>query len=115
MKPKYNFFKNSLYAINGLKELVKETSFKIELIFFVIFVIILLFLEVSLVKKLILFFSLIFVLIAEAINSAIEKVVDLVSLDFHPIAKKAKDIGASVVLLSIIFAVVVWGSILWKI
>ena len=47
------------------------------------------------------------VLFAEIINTAVEVVVDLVSPDFHPLAKKAKDVAAGAVLLASCGAAVV--------
>ena len=44
----------------------------------------------------------------EILNTAIEAVVDLVSPDIHPLAKKAKDCGSAAV-----FAVSVANAILW--
>lgn len=109
-QPKYNFLKNTSYAIEGLKDLVKyETSFKIELIITVILLPIILFLEVSLIEKSLLFISLMGMLIAEAINSAIERVVDLVTLEYHDMAKRAKDVGSSIVFLSIIVFITTWS------
>ncbi len=39
------------------------------------------------------------VLMAEAMNSAVEAIADLVSPEFHPLVKKAKDVGAAGVLM----------------
>mgnify|MGYP000123500349 CR=1 FL=1 len=54
------------------------------------------------------------VLVAEVINTAIEKTVDLVTEDFHPLAKMAKNIAAGAVLLTainaILMAVVIFGK-----
>ena len=47
------------------------------------------------------------VLSAEAMNTAIEFVVDLVSPDYHPLAGKAKDVAAAAVLLAAFGAVVI--------
>ena len=44
--------------------------------------------------------SILFVLCAELINTAVEAVVDLVSPEFHPLAKIAKDTAAGAVLLA---------------
>lgn len=44
------------------------------------------------------------VLMAEAMNSAIEALADLVSPEFHPLIKKAKDVGAAGVLMMAIAA-----------
>lgn len=51
------------------------------------------------------------VLMAEAVNTAIEFIVDLVSPEYHPLAGKAKDVAAGAVLLSVIICGVVWGII----
>ena len=47
------------------------------------------------------------VLSAEAMNTAVEFVVDLVSPDYHPLAGKAKDVAAAAVLLAAFGAVVI--------
>lgn len=44
------------------------------------------------------------VLMAEALNSAVEALADLVSPEFHPLVKKAKDVGAAGVLMMAIAA-----------
>lgn len=114
-QPKYNFFKNTVFAFQGLKDIIKnEKSFKIELfLFFLLFPFIFI-IETSFESKLLLFISLILVLIAEAINSAIERVVDLITTDFNKLAGQAKDIGSLVVLLTIILAFCVWISVILK-
>jgi len=108
-QPKYNFFKNTTYALNGLKDIIQnESSFKIELILACILIPILLLVDISLTEKLFMFISLMGVLIAEAINSSIERVVDLVTLEHHNMAKRAKDVGSTVVFLSITTCSIVW-------
>jgi len=47
------------------------------------------------------------VVLAELLNSAIETVVDLVSPEFHPLAKAAKDIGGAGVLVACIIGVLI--------
>jgi diacylglycerol kinase (ATP) len=112
-QPKYNFFKNSTYALNGLKDILQnETSFKIELFLAIILIPFLIIVDVSLTHKLFMFITLMGVLISETINSSIERVVDLVTLEHHPMAGRAKDIGSTVVLLSIVVFIIVWISIL---
>ena len=112
-KPKYNFFKNSFYAIEGLIQALKsETSFKIELFLAVFLVPFIIYVDLSLVYKLIMFMTLMGVLLAETINSAIERVVDLVTLEHHPMAGRAKDVGSTIVFLSIGLFIVTWGLII---
>ncbi|PHQ91548.1 MAG: diacylglycerol kinase [Sulfurimonas sp.] len=112
-KPTYNFFKNTSYAIKGLKELIKnETSFKIELVLVTFLIPIIIFVDVLIVNKILMFVTLFFILIAEAINSAIERVVDLVTQEYHELAGQAKDIGSAIVFLSIVTFLITWGLIL---
>ena len=112
-QPKYNFFKNTNYALKGLMDLIKtETSFKIELLLVLLLVPILFFIDVLLTHKLLLFISLMGMLIAETINSAIERVVDLVTLEHHEMAGRAKDVGSTIVFLSIGIFCVTWVTIL---
>lgn len=112
-QPKYSFFKNTNYALKGLVDLIKtETSFKIELIITIVLLPVIFFIDVSLTNKILMFISLMGMLIAEAINSAIERVVDLVTLDHHSMAGRAKDVGSSAVFLSIAVFAVTWTAIL---
>jgi undecaprenol kinase len=52
-------------------------------------------------------------LAAELVNSAIERVVDLVTGEYHPLAKQAKDMAAGAVLLfaltSVIIGMLIFG------
>ena len=108
-QPKYHILKNTTYALNGLKDLLKnETSFRIELFFSFILIPIIFIIDTSLIYKIIMFITLMGVLIAETINSSIERVVDLVTVEQHPMAGRAKDIGSTIVFLSIILFLVTW-------
>ena len=112
-QPKYNFFKNTSYAINGLKDLIKtEKSFKIELIITIILLPVIIFVDATLTNKALMFISLMGMILAETINSAIERVVDLVTLEHHHMAGRAKDVGSAIVFLSIFIFVVTWSIIL---
>ena len=62
-------------------------------------------------EMLVLLFTITLVLVAEMFNSAIEATVDLVSPNYHPLAKFAKDIGAGAVLITTVLALVI-GSLL---
>jgi len=108
-KPKYTIFKNASYAIDGLIHAVKtETSFKIELAIAIVFLPTLYFLPFELIYKLVLLVTYFIIMIAELLNSAVENVVDLVTTDIHPLAKSAKDIGATAVLFSVILHLLSW-------
>ncbi len=113
-KPKFNLFKNITYALAGMKEVLRsETSFKTQLAVIAVIGLCLFFVPLSTGAKLILFSSTWLVLLTEAVNSAIERVVDLVTLEHHELAKQAKDIGAFAVLLAFVIVVMVWGITLY--
>ena len=52
------------------------------------------------------------VLVVELLNSAIEAVVDRVSVDLHPLSKRAKDIGSAAVMLSLVTCGGLWFSMI---
>lgn len=112
-KPKYNLFKNTRYALDGLIHVLKtESSFRLELFFSIFIIGMIIYIDISITNKLILLISGILVLIVELINSAIENVVDLVTKEIEPLAKSAKDIGSSAVMFSIILHISCWIIIL---
>jgi len=112
-QPKYSIFKNASYAIDGLKDLIQnETSFKLEIFFFLVLLPVIVFIDVSLDEKLFMFFSLVLILIVEALNGAIERIVDLVTLEYNEMAKRAKDAGSAAVLIAVLLFISVWGFVL---
>jgi len=112
-KPKHNLFRNGGYAIEGLIDVIKnETSFKWQLFMFFVLGIIAWVLPISFSQSSILFLSLFIPILAEVANSAIERVVDLVTNEYHVLAKQAKDVGATMVLISLILMALIWLSVL---
>ena len=112
-KPKYHLFKNTQYALEGFVHAFKtESSFKLELLasIFIIPAIFLIPMEINF--QLILLVTFVLIMIVELLNSAVENVVDLVTKDIHPLAKSAKDIGATAVMFSIILHICCWIIVL---
>ncbi len=66
---------------------------------------------VSRMEWLILLLTFSAVIVAEAINTAIERAVDLACLDTHPLARDAKDIAAGAVLIASLFALIIGAVI----
>ena len=103
------------YSVDGFKSAWRnEHAFRQELTLFVPAGVIAMLLPISAFQKLALIAVLIFVLIVELINSAIEAVVDRVSLERHPLSKNAKDFGSAAVLLSCILAGATWAVVLFN-
>ena len=113
---KYSFFANTNYAISGLKEVVSnETSIKVELIVVLFIWISLIFVDIELHYKAILGISSLLPILIEFINSAVERCVDLVTQDYHEIAKQAKDAGSAAVFVSIVITSLIWAYCIYEI
>jgi diacylglycerol kinase (ATP) len=114
-KPKYTLFKNTRYALEGLKEVSQnEKSFRLQILLFVVGMIMAWILPISFVQSSILAVSLFIPLMAEMINSSVERTVDLVTFDHHELAKRAKDAGAALVFLSLSMLAFIWGLVLYN-
>ncbi len=112
-KPKHNLFRNGIYALEGFADIIKnETSFKWQLLMFFVLGTTAWVLPIGFGYASILFLSLFIPILAEVTNSALERVVDLVTQDYHILAKRAKDAGATLVLLSLILMLLIWVSVL---
>ena len=113
-KPKFTLFKNITYAMVGMREVLRsETSFKTQLVAIALVTVGLVFAPLPTISKLILFVSMWLIPLVEAINSAIERVVDLVTQEYHPLAGQAKDIGAFAVFIAFVIVVMIWGVVLY--
>ena len=108
-------FSAFFYSIDGFKSAWKhEHAFRQELAVFVVGTLVALVLKVSAFEKLVLIAVLLLMLIVELINSAIEAVVDRISLERHPLSKNAKDFGSAAVLLTCLLAAATWGVVLFN-
>ena len=63
--------------------------------------------RISLVEWALIAFAIVCVWVAEALNTALELLVDLASPDPHPLAGQAKDVAAAAVLIAAIGSVVI--------
>ncbi|MFH2134199.1 MAG: diacylglycerol kinase [Pseudomonadota bacterium] len=101
------------YSIAGFRAAYKhEDAFRQEVWLAIVLIQLALWLPVTLIAKALMIGSVLLVIIVELLNSAIEATVDRISLENHDLAKRAKDIGSSAVLVSLINVCVVWGLIL---
>lgn len=103
------------YSIEGLKSAWRhEHAFRQEMLLFAVGSAVALALRISAFEKLMLIGVLVLILIVELINSAIEAVVDRVSLERHALSKNAKDFGSAAVLLAVLLAVAAWAVVLFN-
>lgn len=103
-----NFFKtikSFRYAFKGIFWLSKyENNFRFHLLATLVAIGFSFYLEISKMEWLWILFSITLVWTMEAINTAIEKLVDLVSPNYHPAAGIIKDVAAAGVLFTAIFS-----------
>ena len=87
------------YAITGIREVLKsEANLKIHLVATALTLCAGAYFGISKTEWSLTILCIVVVLSAETFNTAIENLTDLVSPDFHPLAKKAKDAAAGAVL-----------------
>ncbi|MGI8383308.1 diacylglycerol kinase family protein [Robertmurraya sp. P23] len=106
------------HALSGFSKAVKEErNMRIHLFFTMLVVLLGYLLQVSIVEWVFLLLSIGGVISLELINSSIENLVDLVTEEFHPLAKKAKDMAAAAVfifsIVSIIIGMIIFIPRLW--
>ena len=102
------------YSVEGLTAALRyEDAFRQELILGVILIPVAWFCHVSNAAKAVMIGSVMVVLIVELLNSAIEAVVDRVSLEDHTLSKRAKDMGSAATFLALLNVVAVWGVVLF--
>lgn len=103
------------YSIDGFKAAWRhEHAFRQELLVLVVGTISALLLKISAFEKFMLIAVLVLVLIVELINSAIEAIVDRISLERHALSKNAKDYGSAAVTLTFGIALAAWGVVLFN-
>ena len=101
------------YSLAGLSAAYRhESAFRQEAWLALILIPTALFMPVGGLGKALMVASVLLVLMVELLNSAVEAVVDRVSLEHHELAKRAKDIGSAAVMISLVDVVVVWALVL---
>ena len=106
----YNAF---FFSLDGIKAAWKEEEgFRQVFIVGLVLSIAAFFLAQSWQELILLILPCMLSVIVELINSAIENAIDFTSLEIHPLAKKAKDMGSAIQLMACLFVAFVWGSYL---
>lgn len=95
------------YAFAGLRYVLGEPNFRIQLGLFALALIAAALFRVTPGELLAILLVGLAVLLMEMLNSVIEALVDLATPEYHPLARTAKDVAAGAVLLSAIAAVIV--------
>jgi|APSaa5957512535_1039671.scaffolds.fasta_scaffold73091_2 diacylglycerol kinase (ATP) len=106
-------FKATKYAINGLcKGITTERALAQEVILLAILIPLSFWLGNSSIEIVLLNIPLFLLLITELLNTALEKTIDRISTQQHPLAGYAKDLAAAAVLVSLLLVCLVWVVLL---
>lgn len=104
-----HMYKSIGVAFDGIIDLIKsENNAKIHLISTIVVILVGLKLQFLSIEWLWISLAIAGVWVAELINTAIEKLTDLISPEQNPIAKKVKDYAAGAVLVMAIWAIFVF-------
>ena len=102
-------FKGSVKnCLDGISYVTKnEKNFKREIALGIIALILSYILKIDKIEFIIILTMICIVLTAEIINTAIERTVDLVTKEYHELARIAKDVSAGSVLVTSIFSLII--------
>ena len=96
------------FAFKGLFDLIKtQTNAKIHLLTAVFVLVLGVYFKITSIEWCLCIFAISSVLAAEALNTALEFLTDLVSPDYHVLAGKTKDVAAAGVLITAIGTAIV--------
>ncbi|MBF7096855.1 diacylglycerol kinase family protein [Alkalibacter mobilis] len=108
MKPVRSIIKSFEYAYEGISYCLKtQRNMRIHFTFVALVIAAGMYFDIHMVEWTGLFITFSLVITSEMFNTAIEKVVDMITEDYHEKAKIAKDVAAGAVLINAIVAVFV--------
>ena len=107
-KDKRTFKSSVKNCLDGISYVTKsEKNFKREIALGIIALILSYILKIDKIEFIIVLTMICLVLTTEIINTAIERAVDLVTKEYHELARIAKDVSAGSVLVTSIFALII--------
>jgi diacylglycerol kinase (ATP) len=101
--------RHSYYGLRAV--FLSEHAFRIEIFLSILTIPLAFWIGESIFERVLLLGSWFFVLLIELLNTAIETIINRISLDYHPDSGKAKDIGSALVFISAIQAVFFWSML----
>lgn len=102
------------YSMAGFKAAFQhEAAFRQIILLNIILIPSTFFLDVSSLEQALMILVCLLAIIVELFNSAIEAVVDRISLDKHPLSKNAKDMGSAAQFVALAIITITWLLILF--
>lgn len=102
------------YSLAGLRAGWHEKAFRQEAIAALFMVPLAFWLGQNWIEVALLAGSVLLVMIVELLNTGIEAAIDRISLEWHPLAKRAKDMGSAAVLLALLVCLGIWSAALYQ-
>jgi diacylglycerol kinase (ATP) len=104
-----HFWKAFTFSLQGLRAAGRyQLAFRAELLFCLIGIPLSFYVGKTAIERLLLISSLLLLLIVELINSAIETIIDRISLERHALSGRAKDLGSAAVLITLLLVLLIW-------
>ena len=101
------------YSLAGFKAAFQnEAAFRQTILINLLLIPLSFFMPVSRVEQVLMIVVCLLAIIVELINSAIEAVVDRVSMEQHPLSKNAKDMGSAAQFVALAIITLTWGACL---
>jgi len=104
----YHAFQGIVYAVKS------QRNMKIHCILAIIAILLGQVLNLTNIERLILYFTIFLVVICEMINTAVETTIDLITKEYHELARIAKNVAAGAVLLAALNSIVVAYFLFFK-
>ena len=102
------------YSVRGFRAvLFGEKAFRTDIVVFVICTVVAFLLPVSWCERALMIYTVFMGLMAEIVNTAIETVVDRISMEYHELSGRAKDIGSALVFSAFLGAAICWAIIIF--
>lgn len=110
-----DFFRSFQYALRGIAACIKsERNMRIHIVVAVYMVVFAFFFDMTPERWALLLLTIGSVMSAELVNTAVEKISDTVTMEYHPLIKLAKDVAAGAVLIVAIFAAAIGVFLFWQ-
>ena len=104
----------TLFSLAGLRAGWSEAAFRLEACLAFVLLPLAFFIGRDWVQVALLAGSVLLVLMVELLNTAVEAAIDRIGPEWHPLSKRAKDMGSAAVFLSLLLAGGIWCAGLYQ-
>ncbi len=102
------------YSLAGLRAAWHETAFRQEALAALVLLPLSVWLGRQWMEVALLAGSVLLLMVVELLNTGIEAAIDRIGPEWHPLSKRAKDMGSAAVLLALLLCTGIWAAALWQ-